>query len=166
MVPSGTRIVWTTPRSPANEPEVVPALKPSQTPSLPAAQLVRTGSRSWKSLEPPKLTAPVLLASNELQNGLAFCAAPTGTFESVPIPLPGGLRTLTNASVVPERSLRRQAWVRPAEQVPSPAAQSVEKRFFQFLMSDFRTGLAQLYVPSWVRPKYSTAKASNEGWPE
>ena len=57
---------------------------------------------------------------------------------------PGGLRTLTKASVVPERSLRRQACVRPAEQVVSPAVQSVVKRFFQFLISVLRTVLAQL----------------------
>ena len=152
-------MTWTTPRSPANAPLVVPALKGWQTPSLPATQFVRTGSASEKSDEPPNVTAAggaSGFASVELQNGFDFLVAPTGTFESVPMPTetpaplplvalpPGGLRTLTKASVVPERSLRRQAWVRPAAQVVSPAVQSLAKRFFQFLMSVFRTSLAQL----------------------
>src|SRR5579871_3029383 len=139
-------MTWTTPRSPANEPVVVPNLKPAQTPSLPATQFVRTGSWSEKSDAPPKLVTvvPEPWASSELQNGFDFFAAPTGTFDSVPMPLPGGLRTLTNASVVPDRSLRRQAWVRPPVQIPSPAVQSLVNRFFQLRMSDLRTGLAQL----------------------
>src|SRR5947208_3054140 len=135
----------TIPRSPANTPEVPRFLKPWQTPSLPETQLVRTGSRSWKSDEPAKLTvAGLALASAELQKGFDFLVAPNTAVGSVvpmptetaaPLPLVvvpfGGLRMLTRASVVPERSPRRQAWVSPAEQIASPVGQSWAKRFLQ-----------------------------------
>ena len=54
---------------------------------------MRTGSRSVKSDDPPKLVvAGLALASAELQKGLVFCDAPTGTFDSVPMPRPGGVQ--------------------------------------------------------------------------
>ena len=62
-------------------------MNPSQTPSLPGKQLVRTGSASEKSDEPPKVAgAGTVLASTELQNGFDFLLAPTGTLFGVPIP--------------------------------------------------------------------------------
>src|SRR5437879_1928363 len=107
---SGIRIGRTTPRSPWKF--VAPTFGASQTPSLLAAQSVRIGSLSWKSALPPKLTGGGrVFASDELQKGFIFPAAP-GTVGSVPMPALTPLflgipaappRTLTNASVVPER---------------------------------------------------------------
>src|SRR5882672_9149270 len=136
---SGRKIGRTTPRSPWNgdagsgAPRFLPVW---HTLSL-VPQVVRTGSRSEKSAEPPKLGVPAF-ASFELQKGLIFCEAP-GTPCRFPMPRPAGLRTLTNASDVPERSLRRQACVMPAAQVPSPLTQSDEKKFFHCRMSVLRT---------------------------
>ncbi len=77
---------------------------------------------------------------------MSVSAAPVASVSVAPLPLvaeplvkvPLGKRTLTKASVVPERSLRRQACVRPLGQFPVPA-QLALKRAPQFLMSDFRT---------------------------
>src|SRR5579871_14784 len=138
-------MTWTTPRSPVKAPLVAPNLNGSQTPS-PAAQVVRIGSRSAKSDAPPKLitVAPAVWASFELQNGLDFLVCtPLGAVGREPMPLPGGSSSPTSEYVPSVRSPSRQACVRPPLQTASPAAQSAANRFFQFRISDRRTGLAQ-----------------------
>src|SRR5579864_6169068 len=101
-------------------------MKPSQVVSTFFTQGVRTGSKSWKSDEPPALNVVGLaLASPELQKGFDLGAAPVALAVALPkggarkagsepmptawpetlplVPLPaGGATMLVKASVVPE----------------------------------------------------------------
>ena len=112
-------------------------------------------------------------ASFELQNGFEAVFVPgrprAMSFEREPMPTPwavtalpfapvpaGGFRILTNASVVSERSLRRQACVRPVLQTapaPPPVAHDEVNKLPQLEISVLRASLKQSYLPSWVKPK-------------